>query len=201
MLARRKKYSVAQALTNPRVLLLSVMCFSNVCLMNGITFFLPQIVKGFGLTNLQTGFVVAIPNLLALAVLIWWGRRSDRSGERRGHAALANFLGGVALLAATVLDDPLLKTIAIAWCLRLYSGIRGPVLGDPRHVLERGLRGGRHRGRQRDRRARRIRHAVDYRLLRDRSGDFRSGEIASPVSRCWSRWYSIWSADGRRPRP
>ena len=125
-LERRKKYSVGQALTNPRVLLLSVMYFSNVCLMNGITFFLPQIVKGFGLTNLQPGFVVAIPNLLALAVLIWWGRRSDRSQERRGHAALANFLGGVALLAATVLDDPLLKTIAIAWAFAFTLAFVAP---------------------------------------------------------------------------
>ena len=105
-LERRRKYPVVLALFNARVLLLAVLYFSNVCLMNGITFFLPQIIKGFGLSNLKTGFVVAIPNVLALAVLVWWGRHSDRSGERRGHAALANFCGGAALLAATCSTIP-----------------------------------------------------------------------------------------------
>jgi sugar phosphate permease len=112
--ARSRTYSVSQALMNPRVLLLASMWFSNACLMNGITFFLPQIVKGFGLSNLQTGFVVAVPNLLALFGMIWWGRRSDARGERRGHAALANLAGGIALLAAMMFRDPLLRTAAIS---------------------------------------------------------------------------------------
>ncbi len=112
--ARSRNYSVSQALMNPRVLLLASMWFSNACLMNGITFFLPQIVKGFGLSNLQTGFVVAVPNVLALFGMIWWGRRSDSRGERRGHAALANFAGGIALLAAMMFGDPVLKVVAIS---------------------------------------------------------------------------------------
>ena len=122
----RRHFSVRQALINPRVLLLAGMYFSNVCLMNGITFFLPQMVKGFGLTNLQTGFVVAIPNVLALVVMIWWGRRSDARQERRGHAAIANFLGGVALLAAMLVDDPVIKIVAIAWAFAFTLAFVAP---------------------------------------------------------------------------
>ncbi len=113
-LERKRTYSVWQCLTNPKVLFLAAIYFSNVCLLNSITFFLPQIVKGFGLSNLQTGFIVAIPSLLALFALILWGRHSDRRQERYGHAAVANFLGGAALLTSVVLNDPVARIAAIA---------------------------------------------------------------------------------------
>jgi MFS family permease len=109
-----RRYSILQSLTNHRVLLLAAAYFSNVCLLNSITFFLPQIVKSFGLTNLQTGFVVALPSLLALVALILWGRRSDRSKERYGHAAVANFVGGAALLASVIATDPVTRIAAIS---------------------------------------------------------------------------------------
>jgi sugar phosphate permease len=177
LLARRRKYSLAQALMNPRVLLLASMWFSNACLMNGITFFLPQIVKGFGLNNLQTGFVVAIPNLLALVGMIWWGRRSDARGEHRGHAALANIGGGMALLAAMMLGDPVLKTAAIAvafactlafvapfWVIpgTFLSG--APAAGGIAAISAIGVLGG-------------FVTPWAIGLIRDRTGDFRGGEI------------------------
>jgi ACS family tartrate transporter-like MFS transporter len=85
------------------------MYFTNVCLLNGITFFMPTIVKGFGLSNSQTGLVMAIPSAFALVALLWWGRRSDSRQERYGHAAFANLVGGVALLAAMVIHDPVVR--------------------------------------------------------------------------------------------
>jgi len=106
--------SELQSLTSPRVLLLAVVYFSNVCLLNSITFFLPQIVKGFGLGNLQTGVVVAIPSVLALLALLLWGRRSDRRKERYGHAALANFVGGASLLVSVLVKDPSARIAAIS---------------------------------------------------------------------------------------
>jgi len=97
---------------------MAAMYFSNVCLLNGILFFLPLILKGFGLSNAQTGFVAAIPSLFALFAVIWWGRRSDARRERYGHAAFANFLAGLALLASVLVADPttriVLVTIAFA---------------------------------------------------------------------------------------
>jgi sugar phosphate permease len=113
-LETKRASSVLQALYNPWVLFLAAMYFTNVCLLNGITFFLPQIVKALGFSNLQTGAIVAIPSLLALIALIWWGRRSDARLERYGHAAFANFIGGAALLLAMVVGDPALRLAAIA---------------------------------------------------------------------------------------
>lgn len=109
----KAKYSIFQALTNPQVLFLAAMYFSNVCLLNGILFFLPQILKGFGMSNMQTGFVAAIPSLFALVAVIWWGRRSDARRERFGHAAFANFVGGAALLVSVLLTDPTMRIMAV----------------------------------------------------------------------------------------
>jgi len=113
----KRTYSVLQTLTNPWVIFLAMIYFTNVCLNNGIALFLPQIVKGFGLTNAQTGFVAAIPSLVALVAVIWFGRRSDRHQERYGHAAFANLVGGGALLASALLVDPASRVVALSLAL------------------------------------------------------------------------------------
>jgi MFS family permease len=127
---------------NPWVLLLGATYFSNVCLLNGITFFLPQIVKGFGLGPVQTGLVVAIPSLLALVGLIWWGRRSDAKRERTGHAALANLVGGAALLLAMVLQDPVLRIAAIAVSFACTLAFAAPFWAIPGGFLTGGAAAG-----------------------------------------------------------
>jgi MFS transporter, ACS family, tartrate transporter len=53
--------SLARALMDRRVLALSAIYFTIVTATYGITFFLPQIVKGIGLSNVMTGLVTAIP--------------------------------------------------------------------------------------------------------------------------------------------
>jgi len=102
------------ALANAKVALLALLYFSNVSLVTGITFFLPQIIKSFGLSVGQVGYVAAIPSLVALAGIIYWGRRSDAKGERYGHTAAANALAGLSLLAAMALHDPVLRIAAIS---------------------------------------------------------------------------------------
>jgi ACS family tartrate transporter-like MFS transporter len=110
----RSAQSVLAALTNPTVVLMALMYFSNVCILNGILFFLPQIVKGFGLTMHQVGDFMIIPNVLALVLMIIWGRRSDRKQERFGHAAAANMVAAVALLGAMTIQDPWLRGAAFS---------------------------------------------------------------------------------------
>jgi nitrate/nitrite transporter NarK len=130
-----RTYSVWQALGNPWVLFLAVTYFSNVCMMNGITFFLPQIVKSFGFSNVQTGMIVAIPAILALFTLIWWGRRSDARNERYGHAALANMIGGVALLLSMLLQDPVARIAAVSLSYAFTLAFTAPFWAIPGSFL------------------------------------------------------------------
>jgi MFS family permease len=106
--------SVAQALTSPLVFGLAAVYFTDVALNNANAFFLPQIIKAFGLSNTQTGFVAAIPNFVGLIALVWWGRRADRARELVGHAAAGLLLGGGALIVAAFCGQPLLSVIALS---------------------------------------------------------------------------------------
>ncbi len=52
---------VMQALANPKVLALAVVYFGAVATNYGTAFWLPQIIKAFGVSNVQTGLITAIP--------------------------------------------------------------------------------------------------------------------------------------------
>ena len=106
--------SVWQTLINPRVLALSIVYFGAVATNYGTSFWLPQIVKGFGLTNFMTGVVTALPYIVGTIGMIWWGRRSDAKMERRGHAAVALAIAGLGIGASTLFDDPTLKMMLLS---------------------------------------------------------------------------------------
>jgi len=109
-----RHYTVMQALANPRVLALSLVYFGCVATNYGLGFFLPTIVKGFGLTNVQTGFVTAIPYLVGTIGMVWWGRHSDRHLERKGHVAFALLVAAAGIGIAALLDDPMLKMLLLS---------------------------------------------------------------------------------------
>jgi len=107
-------FTIMQALLNPKVLALALVYFGAVACNYGIGFFLPQIVKGFGLTTLQTGFVGTIPYIVGAFAIIYWGRRSDQKQERKFHAAFALLVAAVGIAASTFLPDPTMKMIALS---------------------------------------------------------------------------------------
>lgn len=113
------------ALTDPRVLGMGVVYFASVALNNAISFFLPQIVKSFGMTNLETGFVSAIPGLAAVIATLLWGYHSDRTGERRWHATVALLMGGIALVVSAIASDPVSRvaalTLAYVGCYAFFA--------------------------------------------------------------------------------
>jgi MFS family permease len=64
----------------------------------GVAFFLPTIIKNFGVSDTQTGLLAALPFVFGGIGMVLLGRHSDRTMERKGHVA-------VALLMATVGSD------------------------------------------------------------------------------------------------
>lgn len=106
-------YTVMQALVKPRVIGLSLVYFGAVATNYGLSFFLPQIVKAFGLNTFLTTVVSAAPYLVGLIAMVWWGRRSDRVGERRFHTAIPLFIAAAGIAASTALDDPWLKMLSL----------------------------------------------------------------------------------------
>jgi MFS family permease len=104
--------SVLQTLAHGKVLALSVVAYAISSLVSGVIFFLPQIIKEFGLTNMQTGLVAIIPPAFGAMAMIFWGRKSDRAMERKYHLFSAMALAAAGVAAAAFIDDPVLKMAA-----------------------------------------------------------------------------------------
>jgi Major Facilitator Superfamily len=84
--------TLGESLRDSRVVALSMIYFMSVTASHGITFFLPQIVKGVGLSNFMSGVASAIPYLVGMIALLIWGWSSDRTGERRWHLIAASVI-------------------------------------------------------------------------------------------------------------
>jgi MFS transporter, ACS family, tartrate transporter len=101
-------------LTNRRVLLIALLCFFLVSGNFGVVFWLPQIIKAFGgLSNMEVGLLTAVPYILAAFAMVWWGRHSDRTGDRKWHLVIAALIGSAGLAASAVSADPMLSFIAL----------------------------------------------------------------------------------------
>lgn len=109
----RHGFTLRQALTSPRILALSLVYFGIVAGLYSVTFWTPQIVKAFDLSNTQTGFVAAIPFLAGALVMVPWGRHSDRTRERVWHVALPSFVGAAGLIGGTLSSEPVLAMAAL----------------------------------------------------------------------------------------
>jgi ACS family tartrate transporter-like MFS transporter len=88
--------------------------FGAVATNYGLSFFLPQIVKAFGVSNFQTGLITALPYVVGVISTVWWGRHSDRTAERRFHLALPLFVASAGIASSTALTDPTMKMVALS---------------------------------------------------------------------------------------
>ena len=104
--------SVWKTIFNKHVLILALIYAGNSNASSTLSVWQPQIIKGFGLNNLDTSLVNAIPFGIASVVMILWGRNSDKTGERIWHSAIA--LAAIVLgLVATLATSTLLPTLAL----------------------------------------------------------------------------------------
>lgn len=118
--------SMWKVLTNSRVLLLALVYAGSTASNYGLTLWQPQIIKSFGLSNMQVGLLNSVPFAFGCVAMIWWGRRSDRVMERRWHTALPLFLCGAGLVAC--LGFTTLWPTIIALCVTLVGvyALKGP---------------------------------------------------------------------------
>ena len=96
--------STWKLLMRPEVFLLTAVWFLSTSVTNAFGLWLPKIVQGMsGFGTIATVLVAAIPYIAALPFSLLIGRTSDRTGERRWHAAGCMFLSaaGFALSQGT----------------------------------------------------------------------------------------------------
>jgi MFS transporter, ACS family, tartrate transporter len=129
--AARKKpighLSLWQLATNKYFITMAIVCSGASATGSVLSVWQPQILKSFGLTNLATGFVNSIPYGIATVLMILWGRRSDRTGERRWHTAIPLLLASFGFLAFNFSGAGLIPTlIAVSFCLVGAYSFKGP---------------------------------------------------------------------------
>jgi ACS family tartrate transporter-like MFS transporter len=105
---------VRAALTNPRVLALSLCYFGIEIALYGVIFWIPQIFKSLGFQEAHLGYWVAIPYLIAAVAMVGWCRHSDRAKERVWHIVAAALAAAIGLACSAWLSDaPALSLLAI----------------------------------------------------------------------------------------
>lgn len=101
------------ALRDPRVLLMAAIYFGIVIGLYGISLWLPQMVKGMGFTNHETGWIVSAVYVVAAIAMPLWGWSSDRTRERIWHTSLASFIGAVGFIGGAYLHSPALVILSL----------------------------------------------------------------------------------------
>jgi MFS transporter, ACS family, tartrate transporter len=109
----RERNRFWSALKDPRVLILSAICFSFTLGSYGISIWLPQILKGHGLSNLTIGFVAAIPYIVTTIAMIYWTSYVSRSGRKIWSLIAACSLGAIGLGLSVVMDSLIPGLIAM----------------------------------------------------------------------------------------
>ena len=107
----RPRASLLAAMADPRVLILALVQFGFTLGSYGIGIWLPLIVKEHHLTNLQIGFVSAVPYLFACLGMLAWAWHVDRTGKKIGNLVITCLLAAVGL-AGSVLSGSLLAGLA-----------------------------------------------------------------------------------------
>jgi len=115
-----------KVLTNTHVWALALIYSGLSATSNALSLWQPQILKSFGLTNLQTGVLNMVPFGLASICMIIWGLRADRKGDHVVSTAIPLGLNA-ASLALTMFTNSLILTTVLLTCVLIANyATKGP---------------------------------------------------------------------------
>lgn len=106
-------------LKDKRVLLLALLFLPFPLAIYGLSLWLPTIIKQFGVSDMSTGLLSAVPYLFAVVGLLLVPRHSDRHGERYWHIAIVSGAAAITMAASAWFQAPALQFLCI--CLTAFS--------------------------------------------------------------------------------
>jgi MFS family permease len=112
----KSEVHVSDAFKSGKVWALCAIYFTLMIGLYGISFWLPTIVKAFGVKGyLQVGLITAIPYFVAVVGMLLISRSSDRTGERRLHYVINVSAGAVGLVLSGVFaSNPYLSIVFLS---------------------------------------------------------------------------------------
>lgn len=107
--------SLFAELTSLTVVKFAVAYFCLVNTLAMVAVWAPLIVKSFSAdaSNRTIGLLAAIPQVVTIIAMIWWGRRSDRKQERRWHLALPMLMAAAGWLFTAMSGNPAVQMLGI----------------------------------------------------------------------------------------
>jgi len=101
-----RKYGFTEALRIPQVWLLTVIYFCLVSANPTFGFWGPTIINGLGVkNNMMIGLLSAVPYIVSGIGIVWVGRHSDLTLERRYHCALSCLAAAAGLILIGVFEN------------------------------------------------------------------------------------------------
>ena len=105
------------AFRHPQIILLTVLYFFVVTGNYGLNFFLPSITKNMkGMSIVAQTILTTLPYIFCIIAILLVGPSSDRTGERRWHAAVPMLLTGVGM-ALCVMGGDVMGVVILGLCL------------------------------------------------------------------------------------
>jgi ACS family tartrate transporter-like MFS transporter len=102
----------------------------------GLGLWLPQIVRGLSaLSNLQIGFVSAVPNLFAAIAMVLFAAHSDRTGDRCRHVMAAAAVAAAGFLGCALLKSPVFGVMFLSFAAAGVLSAEGPLWSLPSKFL------------------------------------------------------------------
>ena len=106
--ARHGYLSLLKSISDPRILAGSIVYFAQNATGYGVSFFLPTIIKNFGVSNFQTGLLATLPPICAAIGMVSLCYNSDRTLRRREHVAVALLIATIGVGGAGLVSSPVL---------------------------------------------------------------------------------------------
>ncbi len=121
-----RAFSIFSAMTNPLVLILTVI-FAGIAMAGiGTVLFLPQILKAIGVSNTQAGLLTAVPYLTGTVAIVVCGHLSDKLSDRYWTLVATCGLATAGLLLAALLHDSLWVLAAFSVATAGFYGMKSP---------------------------------------------------------------------------
>ena len=115
-----------QIVTNRYILILGFIYAGSSAVSNSLSLWQPQILKAFGLTNIETVLLNMIPFGLAAVFMILWGRRADKSGEVVWNTIIPLALTALSLLLTNATGSLAITMVLLSVALIANYALKGP---------------------------------------------------------------------------
>jgi ACS family tartrate transporter-like MFS transporter len=127
-----RKFSLWEALYNPKVLLLALNYVGIVTASLGMLIFVPQMIKSLGnYSNMTVGWLTMIPYICGAVAMVVWGRISDHMNERRWNLFFGCVLSTIGLVIAGMTMGTWWALVGMSIATMGFYGSKGPFFAMP----------------------------------------------------------------------